>query len=55
MNSILRYKMSSFFLLWVDFVMLLIILLKFDVFDFDWLQLINLSNKINPSKNLSHF
>lgn len=45
--------MSSF-LLWVDFVMLLTILLKSDVFDFDWLQL-NLSNKINPSKNLSHF
>lgn len=30
---------EKYFLLWVDFVMLLIILLKFDVFDFDWLQL----------------
>lgn len=53
MNSILRYKMSSF-LLPVDFVMLLIILLKSDVFDFHWLHL-NLSNKVNPGKNLSHF
>lgn len=54
MNSILDTKCRHF-LLWVDFMMLLIILLKFDVFDFDWLQLINLSNKINPGKNLSHF